>query len=131
MDEKWSKEAFKITEIEDWISGKFVDPDKVEENKFIEKLMFQYNGMTEMIKGNKRKIDFLIQTVKGKTSKSECEERRSAVYFLLIKINMAGLSDIRKIGKGSLERITSKLKLYYKDKDRNKGNKWGRKIKVQ
>ncbi|KAK9692750.1 hypothetical protein QE152_g34940 [Popillia japonica] len=64
----------------------------MEGNKIIERVMLKYNGLTELIQNNDGQIDFLIQTAKVKTKKNEYEENSSAVYFLPIKIDTAGVA---------------------------------------
>ncbi|KAK9709305.1 hypothetical protein QE152_g26701 [Popillia japonica] len=66
----------------------------MEGNKIIERVMLKYNGLAELIQNNDGQIDFLIQTAKVKTRKNEYEENSSAVYFLPIKIDTAGVNDM-------------------------------------
>lgn len=104
LDDKWPQEIFEVTEIDGTnqatVTGLqedfaiLMDPSNMEGNKIIERVMLKYNGLAELIQNNDGQIDFLIQTAKVKTRKNEYEENSSAVYFLPIKIDTAGVNDM-------------------------------------
>jgi hypothetical protein len=107
LDEKWPMEIYKKTEIvgleEANIASRtgdyaiIADLRNLGGNKAIEKLTTKYIGLTELIEENEGQNDFLIQTARTKTRKSESTDSSSAVYLVPMEINKQGVNNMKDV----------------------------------
>lgn len=105
IDMPWPSDIFTHTQVLEMAPTSFraegdfailIDPSKTDTNKCLQRLSMRFPALTDMVKENEGRIDYLTCTTATKVRNREIEETRTTVYILPLQVHNDGINDVQE-----------------------------------